>query len=201
MLQLVIRPQEYFDENRGIFYYAFPWAPKKEVFENDFFTVQLEHSLLSLSRWEEKWKIPFLGNEPEKTAEQTLDYIRCMTITKNIPEGFYESLSQSYINQITEYISDSHTATWFSEEDPDPAKKGGKPQIITAEIIYYWMTAQQIPWDPTEKWHLNRLLTLIRVCSIKNTPPKKKSKREANEDFRRAKAARRAATRAKAKKP
>lgn len=201
MLQLVISPEECFDEKRGVFYYAFPWEPQKEVSKNDSFTVQMEHSLLSLSRWEEKWKIAFLEKEPEKTTEQTLDYIRCMTITKNIPDGFYESLSPYYVNQITEYISDSHTATWFREEDPDPAKKGGKHQVITAELIYYWMIAQQIPWDPTEKWHLNKLLTLIRVCSIMNTPPKKKTKREANEEFRRAKAARRAATRAKAKKP
>ena len=201
MLHLTIGPKEYFDENRGVFYYAFPWAPTKEVSKTESFGVQMEHSLLSLSRWEEKWKIPFLEKEPEKTMEQTLDYIRCMTITKNVPEKFYESLSQSDLNKITEYISDSHTATWFSEEDPDPSKKGGKRQIITAELIYYWMIAQQIPWDPTERWHLNKLLTLIRVCSIKNTPPKKKTKRESQEDFRRAKAARRAATRAKAKKP
>lgn len=201
MLHLSISPQEYYNENKCVFYYAFPWAPNKEVSKSDSFDVQMEHSLFSLSRWEEKWKVPFLSKETEKNIEQTLDYIRCMTITRNIPNGFYESLSQSQVNQITEYITDSHTATWFSENDPDPTKKGGKPQVITAEIIYYWMIAQQIPWDPCEKWHLNKLLTLIRVCSIKNTPPKKKSKQEANEDFRRAKAARRAATRAKAKKP
>lgn len=193
MLSLEIRPVEYFDENSEEFYFAFPWAPKVRVESNKSFVLQLEHSLLSLSRWEEKWKIPFLVDEPKKTTEQLIDYIRFMTLTKNVPRELYNFLSNEEMAEIISYIDDPHTATWFSEGDKKDQKNGKKPQIITAEIIYYWMTTQNIPWDPTERWHLNRLLTLIRVFSIKNTPKETKSQKELSRDFAKAKAARRAA--------
>lgn len=196
MLQLKILPEECYDEDRECFYSAYPWAPKTPVDSNKPFVLLLEHSLLSLSRWEEKWKVPFLVDEPAKTTDQVLDYIRLMTLTKNVPTEVYKTLTQDQINTIIEYIEDSHTATWFSDE-PDFAKSNGPTKktsnVITAEIIYYWMIAQQIPWDPAERWHLNKLLTLIRVCSIKNAPPKKKNQKELRNEFARAKAARRAA--------
>ncbi len=192
MLLLELRPVECFDEVSNAFYYAYPWDAKKAVPEDQVFKIQLEHSLLSLSRWEEKWKVPFLVKEPEKTEEQVLDYVRFMTVTKNVPEGVYTSFSPSQINRIVSYIEDSHTATWFSERG-NAGPKGGKEQIITAEIIYYWMIVNNIPWDPTERWHLNKLLTLIRVCSIKNTPAKKQSSAEIANEYRQIKAARRAA--------
>ena len=137
-------------------------------------TLQLEHSLVSLSKWESKWHKAFLGRQ-EKTDEETLDYIRCMTLTKNVDPMVYECLNKSAINQIKEYIDDSMTATVFS--DNKSSSKGSR-EIVTAELIYYWMIALNVPFDPCQKWHLNRLLTLIQVCNIKNQPPKKMSRRE-----------------------
>ncbi len=192
MLQLELKPVEFFDSDSNAFFFAFPWAKNSPVPENQVMKIQLEHSLLSLSRWEEKWKVPFLVDKPEKTIEQTLDYIRFMTITKNVPDGVYETFTQDQIDTITQYIQDSHTATWFSERGNGKGPNGSH-QIITAEIIYYWMIVSNIPWDPAERWHLNKLLTLIRVCSIENSPKKKQSKAEIADEYRRIKAARRAA--------
>lgn len=129
-------------------------------------TLKLEHSLVSLSKWESKWKVPFLHRD-EKTDEQTIDYIRMMTITQNVPDYVYSTLPDSAINHIYEYIGDSQSATTFSDMNNRPGSR-----IITAEIIYYWMVAFNIPME-CQKWHLNRLLTLIKVCSIESGPKKK----------------------------
>ena len=135
-------------------------------------TLQLEHSLVSLSKWESKWHKAFLGKQ-EKTDEETLDYIRCMTLTKNVDPMIYKCLNSSVIKQIKEYIDDPMTATVFSNDKTSKANR----EIVTAELIYYWMIALNIPFE-CQKWHLNRLLTLIQVCNIKNQPPKKMSRRE-----------------------
>ena len=149
------------------------WNEKTEKFERiKECTLQLEHSLVSLSKWESKWHKPFLNNK-KPTAEEILDYIKCMTITQNVNEKAYEYLTEENIKEIVNYIDDPMTATSISEE-----KKGGRGRIITSELIYYWMTAYNINIPVCQKWHLNRLLTLIRVCNIKNTPPKKMSRSE-----------------------
>lgn len=135
-------------------------------------TLTLEHSLISVSLWEAKWKIPFLKNEA-KTTEQTLDYIRCMTINKNVDPEVYRRLPADAIKQIQSYIDDPMTATTFR----DTHEKKSSKKIITSEEIYWEMVALNIPSE-YEKWHLNRLLTLIKICAIKNQPPKKMSKRE-----------------------
>ena len=127
----------------------------------------IEHSLVSLSKWESKWHIPFLSDKP-KTMEQSLDYIRCMTITQNVDPNLYGQIDQKIMDEINAYIEDPMTATWFNNKDD---KKPGK-EIITAELIYYWMITFNIPME-CQKWHLNRLLTLIRVCDIKSQPAKK----------------------------
>ena len=148
------------------------WDRQAERFiEKDWGTLQLEHSLISISKWESKWHISFLETK-SKSAEQMLDYIRCMSITstKNNPEIF-NHLTKENIIDIQNYINDAATATTFSENTNE--KHGGKRQRITAEVIYYWMIANNIPFE-CQKWHLNRLLALIRVCSIKNNPKKKK---------------------------
>lgn len=136
-------------------------------------TLQLEHSLVSLAKWESKWCKPFLSKTP-KTSEETIDYIRCMTITQNVPPEVYNNISNDIVEEVTEYINAPMTATWFAD-----SKKGGgrsNGEMVTAEIIYYWMITLQIPSE-YQKWHLNRLLTLIQVCSEKNKPSKKMSKR------------------------
>lgn len=165
--------------------------PEMELYDSSkdlFFTVNkqtlvLEHSLYSISKWESKWKKSFLSSD-DKTNEETLDYIRCMTINKNVDPLVYRFIPTSHITEIQNYISDPMTATTFSDDKKDskkttdsPKKKITKRKIVTSEEIYYQMTALNIPFE-CDKWHLNRLLTLIRICSIKNTPPKKISKRE-----------------------
>lgn len=149
------------------------WDESKEEFINiKEQTLQLEHSLVSLSKWESKWCKPFFSKQ-EKTQEQIIDYVRCMTITQNVNPEIYKYLSRDNLKQINDYIDAPMTATWFSE---DKNKKGNDKQI-TSEIIYYWMIAFNIPFE-CQKWHLNKLMTLIRVCDIKNQPPKKRSQKE-----------------------
>lgn len=133
--------------------------------------LQLEHSLVSLSKWESKWCKPFLSKTP-KTREETIDYIRCMTLTQHVPSDIYNSITSDIVEKVSQYIEAPMTATTFSNE-----KKTINNDIITAEIIYYWMVALSIPFE-CQKWHLNRLLTLINVCNIKNQPKKKRSRRE-----------------------
>lgn len=128
----------------------------------------MEHSLVSLSKWEAKWKEPFISKK-QKTRAQTCDYVRCMTITQNVDERLWDYLPDYVIQKVNEYIADPMTATWFREEN----RKGQNREQITAELIYYWMVAFNIPPE-YQKWHLNRLLTLIRVCSEKNKPQKKR---------------------------
>lgn len=146
-------------------------------FTNEFIQVpgqilRLEHSLKSISKWESKWKKPFLETK-DLTADEILDYIKCMTITKNVKDETYLRLGYEHVEAIKKYIEDPMTATTFGED----RKKTGKQEFITSELIYYWMVAQQIPFE-CENWNLNRLLVLIRICSIKNSPDKKMSKRD-----------------------
>jgi len=136
-------------------------------------TLVLEHSLVSLSKWEHIHKKPFLTKD-DRTKDEIIDYIRCMTITQNVDPNIYLNLTSEHFKAINDYISDPHTATWFSETKT-PGKKSSEQ--ITSELIYYWMVALQIPFE-CQKWHLNNLFALIRICNIKNQPPKKYSKRD-----------------------
>lgn len=160
MLQITIPAVEQWDEQKQEF------VTTKEQ------TLSLEHSLVSLSKWESKWCKPFLTKQ-EKTFEETLDYIKCMTITQNVDPEIYRHLTNENINEVNRYIEAPMTATYFSDEKNSKTSR----EQVTAELIYYWMIALNIPFE-CQKWHLNRLLTLIKVCNIKNQPPKKRSKKE-----------------------
>ena len=149
------------------------WDEEKEEFvKGKVYTLQLEHSLVSLSKWESKYCKPFLSKE-EKTSEEILDYIKFMTIAHNVPDDVYRRLSSDNLREISDYINAPMTATTFFEDKNSKSSR----EIITSELIYYWMIALTIPFE-CQKWHLNRLLTLVRVCNIKNSPPKKMSKRD-----------------------
>ena len=158
MLKITIPAREMFDE------------VKQEFINTKEQTLQLEHSLVSLSKWESKWHKPFIDNRNLST-EENIDYIRCMTLTQNVDPEVYQYLSKENIKQINEYISDPMTATTFSNE----RSKGSGKEVLTSEILYYDMIALGIPFE-CQKWHLNRLITLIKVCSIKQNPPQKMSK-------------------------
>lgn len=160
MLQITIPSRELWDEEHSEFINV-----KEQV-------LQLEHSLVSISKWEAKWCKVFLSKK-DKTYEETIDYIKCMTITQNVNPYIYKCLTKENIEQINNYISAPMTATWFSDEKESPSNR----EQVTSELIYYWMIAFNIPFD-CQRWHLNRLLTLIKVCNIKNKDPKKMSKRE-----------------------
>ena len=174
MLQIAVPlGTEYYDEEKEEFVY-----PKEQI-------LQLEHSLISLSKWESKWHKPFLSKD-RMTDEETVDYIRCMTLTQNVPPEVYNHLTNENIQEVTDYINDPMTATTFSDD------KNAKPnrEIVTAEIIEWWMITLNIHFE-CRKWHLNKLLALIKVCTIKNSPPKKMSQKEAMSQQRALNAARR----------
>lgn len=134
--------------------------------------LQLEHSLVSISKWEAIYHKPFLSQKPKTTAE-TIDYIRCMTLTQNVDPNVYTAITQDIIDRVTTYINASMTATTFSNEED----RGGRFKVITSELIYYWMIKNNIPFE-CQKWHLDRLLTLIHVCNVENGPKKKMSSQE-----------------------
>lgn len=133
-------------------------------------TLQLEHSLVSISKWESKWHKAFLSKK-DKTEEEIFDYIKCMTLTQNVDPSVYDHLTVDNVNQIKAYIEDPMTATVINTNSSDKPNK----ETVTSELIYYWMIALNIPSE-YQKWHINRLLKLIEVCNVKNSPPKKRSK-------------------------
>lgn len=157
---------------------------KNEFIQYPAVTLQLEHSLLSVSKWESKWKKPFMSQD-EKPYEEFLDYVRCMTINSKVDPTVYSRLSQRHFKVIEQYIHDPMTATTFHNWKEDKISR----ETITSELVYYWMTAAQIPWE-AEKWHFNRLMTLIRIYGIKNDSGKM-SKKDAYNQYRALNAARR----------
>lgn len=157
MLTITVPGVELFDETR------------QEFKTSEDFTLHLEHSLVSLSKWESTFEKPFLGKEPKTTVE-TVDYIKCMTITSDVPAEVYVRLSSENYAAVNNYVNAKMTATWFSEDNRPSSR-----EVITSELIYFWMTALQIPFE-CETWHLNRLFTLIKVANLKNQTGKKMSK-------------------------
>ena len=174
MLTLQIEKTELYDEASERFLIVKP------------IELRLEHSLVSISKWESKWKKPFLDRKAGKTLSESRDYVRCMTLNQNVDPMVYHALTAEHFKAVNEYIESEQTATCFNDT--------GKPssrEVVTSEVIYYQMVAFGIPFE-CQKWHLNRLLTLIRVCNIKNAPSKKMGKKDIMAQNRALNAARRA---------
>lgn len=174
MLSIIIEGDEFFDEETETF----------ETVNN--VTLHLEHSLISLSKWESKHEKPFLSAE-NKTAEEIIDYVKCMIVGELESDDVIYKLSEKNLKQINEYIESPQSATTFGAM-PDKKVKG---ETITSELVYYWLVAFNIPFE-CETWHLNRLFSLIRICNIKNSPGKKMSKHEIANRNRELNAARKA---------
>ena len=172
MLEIIVPGREFFDED------------KNEFVVTKSTKLTLEHSLISLSKWESKWEKPFLSSD--KTVPETIDYIRCMTLTQNVDPLVYNSLNNENVQDVVKYIEAPMTATKVKSQ-----KHARNSETVTAELIYYWMIALNIPFE-CQKWPLNKLLTLIEVCSIKNQPQKKMSRSEILRSNRELNAARRA---------
>lgn len=168
MLPIIIparEESELWDQKNETFIYIPPVKEQKLI---------LEHSLLSISKWEEKWHKAFLGKR-EKTKEEELDYIRCMTLTQNVDPSVYKYIPNDVIEKIQEYINDPHTSIVFNNFDT--VDNQGPKDTLTSEVIYYYMIQLNIPFSPCEKWHLNKLLALIRVCNMKQNNSSKKMSR------------------------
>ncbi len=154
--------------------------PDKELFDaktGHFITIRgrsivLEHSLLSVVKWESKWHKTYF-DKVQKTPEESVDYIRCMCITQNVDPSVFLAMNKETVQKIADYINDPMTGTKLRKIQQKPNR-----EIVTNELIYYWMTEFGIPFDPCEKWHLNRLMTLIEVCARKNSPPKKRGAKQ-----------------------
>lgn len=162
MLKIIIPAREWFDDVKQEF-----------LFQNKPCELMLEHSLLSLSKWEAKWKKPFLDDKIERSDEEFLDYIRCMTINQGIDPNSYYNLTSDNINEIRNYISDPMTATTI--RNAQNKRPGGAKKIVTSELIYAWMINYGVPFE-CQKWHLNRLMMLIDVCRIESGGSQKMSK-------------------------
>ena len=172
MLEIIVPGREFFDED------------KNEFVTTKSTKLTLEHSLISLSKWESKWEKPFLSSD--KSVPETIDYIRCMTLTQNVDPLVYNALNNENVQDVVKYIEAPMTATKVKAQ-----KHARNSETVTAELIYYWMIALNIPFE-CQKWHLNKLLTLIEVCSVKNQPQKKMSRSEILRSNRELNAARRA---------
>lgn len=168
MLTITIPGDEVFDEKTNRVYTV-----------NDV-SIDLEHSLVSLSKWETIYEKPFLSSNKETnhSVEELLTYIKCMTLTPDVPDSVYQKITNSIVEKINKYINAKNSATWFNESNL-PGKRGARKtdEAITSELIYYWMVAFTIPWE-AQHWHLNRLINLVRICEIKNQPEQKMSKKD-----------------------
>ena len=157
MLQLQVVMTESYDEETS-------------TFIEETRLLKLEHSLVSLSKWESKYEKPFLAQD-NKSDEEVLDYIRMMDLETETPPEVFDKLTNEHYLEINKHINSKSTATWFTKTE----KRKGARQVVTSELIYYWMTSYEIPWD-AETWHLNRLFTLIEVFNEERGSQDKKPK-------------------------
>lgn len=190
MFEITIPGEELWDARRAEF------TSTKAV------TLRLEYSLVSLSKWESKWHIPFFDDSMEKTPEQMQDFVRCMTVTQGVDPTVYARLTVENLNAIYRYMEDPMTATWFAGEGR-PGEKyqngtakrrarrrpPGTGKVLTSEVLYSRMFQAGVSIE-CERWHLNRLMTLIRVCQEEQAPPRKMSRKDALRQRRELNAAR-----------
>ena len=167
-LKIEIKPNEIWDANA------------REFHKIEGGVLVLEHSLVSISKWESKWHKPFFTDKIEKTHEEMIDYIRCMTINQNANPYVFYALNEQNVNDIRDYINDPMTATTIN----DRTKTSKKTQIVTSELIYYWMICYNIPIE-FQKWHINRLITLIQLCKVENANASGTNKMTRNEALER----------------
>lgn len=163
MLELVIVTQDGFDDSIG------------EFVDLETVTVRLEHSLVSLSKWESKWEVPFLDSTTDRTDEMWMDYIRFMHLDP-VDEKLLTKLSSENMRSISEYINSSQTATWFADHGRN-VRRAPQSKKVTSDLVYYWMSALSIPFE-CQHWHFNRLITLIRIAEAENQPQKKMGRKE-----------------------
>ena len=143
-------------------------------------TVELvfEHSLLSISKWEAKYETPFFGDK-DKTVDETSDYFHMMLLTDSPPKGWIDKLNADQIRSVADYINSKQTATYFREEKPKASR-----EVVTSEQVYFWLSQFRIPFQPTESWHFNRIMMLVKIAGVSQTKPKKLSKKEIAEQYR-----------------
>lgn len=174
MLRIIIEGDELFDESTNEF------SRVGDI------VIDLEHSLVSLSKWESMYQKPFLSSE-KRSTEEIFGYLKAMMLDADIDSNLVRRFSQKTIDQIQEYIDSSQSATTFGNM---PARNG-PGEVITSELIYYWIVSYNIPFE-VERWHLNRLFSLIRICNLKNSKPKRMSRNEIAQRNRELNAQRRA---------
>lgn len=187
MLRITIPEMEWWDEQKNEFIYV------KET------TLQLEHSLIAVSKWESKWKIPYFGQKEQRTLNQRIDYVRCMTINSNVDPMVYGGLTPEHMKTIQDYIADDMTATTIGKQEMKEGASRMRRNFDTSETIYAQMVQFGIPFE-CQKWHLSRLLTLIRVCQVREQEAAGSGrKRRSDSEILRSNAALNAARRAKSK--
>lgn len=169
MLEVVIPEREFFNEETC------------EFITTESKVIRLEHSLVSISKWESTWCKPFLqclepNTKSPLTRKEFLDYIKCMTITQHVKDSTYYCLTKENLDDIVAYMNNPRSGTWFN--DVNSSKQRSSREVVTSELVYYWMIAQGIPFDPCEKWHFNRLMNLVKICSIKNSGSNKMSSKD-----------------------
>lgn len=158
------------------------WDPRKEEYvQIGGYEVDLEYSLFTIARWESKWKKPFITSLPKFTRKDEIEWYKAMCMTEGIPDEAWMVMTPKIRQDIYDYVTDPMSATTINHRGPKTP--GGPKTIMTAELVYYYMVTLGVPFE-CEHWHFNRLMKLVDVCFVKNSPPKKMGKQEAAQMYR-----------------
>lgn len=156
--------------------------------------LHLEHSLLSISKWEAEWEIPFLNTD--KTSEQSLSYIKCCVLDDDFDELLLNTLSDKNILDFNAYLSKGMTAKKIidlrsSLSQKRKSRRPASQKALTSEDIYYSMIQFHV-WKECEEWPLQRLLSLLQLCSLKSNSTGEMSKSDQAKFYREENARRKA---------